>query len=53
MATQIGKTVSVLVENKNMARTPDDIEVKISGAKIPARTICDVVLTGIKNASDL
>lgn len=48
MATQIGKTVSVLVENNNNARTPDDIDVKISGAKIPARTILDVRLTGIK-----
>ena len=48
MATQIGKIVSVLVENNNNARTPDDIDVKISGAKIPARTILDVRLTGIK-----
>lgn len=48
MATQIGKTVSVLVEDKNMARTPDDIEVKISGPKIPPKTICNVILTGIK-----
>ena len=49
MATQIGKTVSVLVEDNNIARTPDDIDVKISGAKIPPKTICNVKLTGIKN----
>lgn len=49
MATQIGKTVSVLVEDNNIARTPDDIDVKIIGAKIPPKTICDVILTGIKN----
>ena len=47
MATQIGKTVQVLVESDNIARTPDDIPVRISGAPIPARTICDVDITGI------
>lgn len=49
MATQIGKTVSCLVENNNIARTPDDIDVVIVGASIPPRTICDIKLTGIKN----
>ena len=49
MATQIGNVVSVLVENKNIGRTPDDIDVKIAGAKIPAKTICDVELIDIKN----
>ena len=49
MATQIGKTVSCLVENNNIARTPDDIDVVIVGALIPPRTICDIKLTGIKN----
>ena len=49
MAIQIGKTVSVLVENNNIARTPDDIDVKIAGAKILAKTICDVELIDIKN----
>lgn len=47
MRGQIGKTVQVLVESKNMARTPDDIPVKIAGAQIPERTICDVTITGI------
>lgn len=42
---QIGKTCSVLVESHNIARTPDDITVKISGNKIPERTICNVNLT--------
>lgn len=47
MATQIGKTVQVLVESDNMARTPDDIPVKIGGAPIPAKTICDIKITGM------
>jgi len=49
MQSQLGKTVSVLVEENNLGRTPDDIDVKISGAKIPDKTICDVKLTGIEN----
>lgn len=49
MKKQIGKTVSVLVEEKNIARTPDDIDVKIGGKNIPNRTICDVKIQGIKN----
>ena len=47
MATQIGKTTQILVESDNIGRTPDDIPVKISGAPIPERTICDVKITGI------
>jgi len=49
MATCIGKTVSILVENKNIGRTPNDIDIVISGDPIPAKTICDVKITGIKN----
>lgn len=49
MATQIGKIASCLVENNNIARTPDDIDVVIVGASIPPRTICNIKLTGIKN----
>ena len=49
MATCIGKTVSTLVENKNIGRTPHDIDVVILGDKIPAKTICDVRLVDIKN----
>ena len=49
MKKQIGKTVSVLVEEKNIARTPDDIDVKIGGKNIQNRTICDVKIQGIKN----
>ena len=49
MQKQIGKTVSVLVEDNNIARTPDDINVKISGEPIPNRTICNVKLTDIEN----
>jgi threonylcarbamoyladenosine tRNA methylthiotransferase MtaB len=48
MEKQIGKTVSVLVEENNIGRTPDDIDIKISGAAIPNKTICDVKIIGIK-----
>lgn len=47
MKKQIGKIVSVLVEEKNIGRTPDDIDVKIGGKNIPNKTICDVKITGI------
>ena len=49
MAKLVGTRTSVLVESGNMARTPDDIPVKILGVPIPARTICDVKITGIKD----
>ncbi len=48
MAGMVGTQTSVLVESNNMARTPDDIPVKIAGAVIPERTICDVKITGIE-----
>ena len=47
MTGMVGTRTSVLVESNNMARTPDDIPVKIAGATIPERTICDVKITGI------
>ncbi len=47
MKQQIGKIVSVLVEENNTGRTPDDIDVKIGGKTITNKTICDVKLTGI------
>ncbi len=46
MAGLVGTRTSVMVESNNMARTPDDIPVRISGAPIPARTICDIKITG-------
>lgn len=49
MKTQIGKTVSVLVEDNNIGRTPDDLDIKITGTKIPNKTICNVKITGIEN----
>ena len=49
MQLQIGKTVSVLVEENNTGRTPDDIDIKISGAPIPNKTICNVKITDIEN----
>ncbi len=49
MKNQIGKFVSVLVEENNIGRTPDDIDIKINGAPIPNKTICDVKITGIDN----
>lgn len=48
MAGMVGTRTSVLVESNNMARTPDDIPVKIAGAVISERTICDVKITGIE-----
>ncbi len=48
MRKQIGKTVSVLVEENNTGRTPDDIDVKISGKMIPNKTICHVKITDIQ-----
>lgn len=49
MQSQIGKTVSVLVEENNTGRTPDDLDIKIIGATIQNKTICDVKTTGIEN----
>ncbi len=51
MATCIGKCVSCLVENNNIARTPDDIDVIILGTPISPRTICNIKLTGIENGA--
>lgn len=51
MAGQIGQTVQVLVEDNNTARTPDDIPVQIAGTNIPARTICNVKITGMNATS--
>ena len=47
MESQIGKTVSVLVEENNIGRTPDDISVKVLGNAIENKAICNVKLTGI------
>ncbi len=47
MQNQIGKTTSVLVEENNIARTPDDIDVKILGDFLPDKTICNIKITGI------
>jgi len=44
MERQVGNVCRVLVESDNIARTPDDIPVKIAGTNIPPRTICDVRL---------
>lgn len=49
MATQTGKSASVLVENDNFARTPDDIPVKIDGTALAPKSIRDVILTECKN----
>jgi len=49
MKAQIGRTCQVLMEENNTGRTPDDIPVKLCGAAVSARTICDVELTGIDN----
>ncbi len=49
MRSNLGATVSVLVEENNIARTPHDINVKIQGNKIPSRTICNIELQNIKD----
>ena len=49
MTRQIGKTVSVLVEENNIGRTPDDIDIKIEGKTIPNKTICDVKIIGVQD----
>ena len=46
MQRQRGQTVQVLVEENNTDQ--HDIAVNISSPAIPARTVCDVVLTDIK-----
>ncbi len=48
MQRKRGQTVQVLVEENNTARDQHDIAVKISSPEIPARTVCDVILTDIK-----
>ncbi|MDR1207016.1 MAG: MiaB/RimO family radical SAM methylthiotransferase [Rickettsiales bacterium] len=52
MVSQYGKTVQVLVEENNIARDAHDIPVIISGAKIPARTIANVEITGIRKEKE-
>ena len=47
MATRVGQRVQVLVEENNIARDEHDITVKIMGDRIPARTVCDVMLCEI------
>ena len=47
MRTQLGRRVQVLVEQDNIARTPDDIPVTLVGCAVAPRTICDVEITDI------
>lgn len=49
MQKQIGKKISVLIEENNIGRTPDDIDIKITGPRIKNKTICDVIITDINN----
>ena len=49
MRGQLEKTVQVLMEENNIARCPHDIDVKIAGESVPARTICNVIITNIEN----
>lgn len=49
MSRQVGQYVPVLVEENNIARTPHDIDVKIVGKSIMARTICSVKLVDISD----
>lgn len=47
MQSKLGAIVQVLVEENNIGRTPHDIPVKIDGAIIPARTICNIEILDI------
>lgn len=49
MQTQIGQKTQVLVEANNIARDPHDIAVEIDGCAIAPRTVCDVIITGIRD----
>jgi hypothetical protein len=49
MTRQIGQTVSVLIEENNTGRTPDDIDIKIKGAKIKNKTICEVKIITVQD----
>ncbi|MCQ2599506.1 MAG: MiaB/RimO family radical SAM methylthiotransferase [Alphaproteobacteria bacterium] len=49
MQKNLGQVTQVLVEENNIARTPHDISVRIDGATIPSRTICNIKLTDIEN----
>ena len=51
MQNQIGKTTSVLVEENNIARTPDDLDVKILGDILPNKTICNVKIIGVEKGT--
>ena len=46
MASRIGHTEQLLIEENNIGRTVDDIAVKVSGDKIPERTIVDIEIVG-------
>lgn len=48
MKQQLSTEVQVLVEENNIARTPNDIDVKIIGNLIPTKTVCRVKLAEIK-----
>ena len=49
MQKQIGKIASVLIEENNIGRTGDDIDIKIIGKNLENKTICDVKITGIND----
>lgn len=47
MKNKIGTITQVLIENNNIGRTPDDIEIKIQGEHIKPKTVCDVKINKI------
>lgn len=49
MQSKIGTICQVLVENKNIARTPDDIELHIQGEQITPKTVCNVEIISISD----
>jgi len=49
MKSRIGDTASVLVESGNIARDPHDMTVRITGAPIAPRTICNVMISDVSD----
>jgi threonylcarbamoyladenosine tRNA methylthiotransferase MtaB len=49
MQIQIGTITQVLIEKNNIARTPDDIEIKIIGTQIIPKTICNLKINSISD----
>ena len=49
MKKKIGTVCQILVEEDNIARTPDDIELKIKGKQIKPKIVCNVKIIDISD----